>query len=102
VFHSKNKETRMVRIRQRDELALPERKTTRPSYVASTAIPVTRHYVLQVTSRREIVSNNMLRRFVARATERRDLERTHHFFPAVRSIVASLRKIRVLEKFKQS
>jgi hypothetical protein len=69
VFHSKKKETRMVRIRQNDELALPAKRTAIPRYVASTVIPVTSPSVLQVTSRHEIVSNNMLRRFVARATE---------------------------------
>jgi hypothetical protein len=59
----------MVKIRQNDELALPERRTARPRYVAITVIRVTSHSVLQVTSRHEIVSNSMLRRSVARATE---------------------------------
>jgi hypothetical protein len=59
----------MVRVRQNDELALRARRTARPCYVASTVIPVTSPCVLQFTSRHEIVSNSMLRRFVARATE---------------------------------
>jgi hypothetical protein len=59
----------MVRIRQNDDIALPGRRTARPLYVASTDIPVTSPSVLQVTIRQEIVSNSMLRRFFARATE---------------------------------
>jgi hypothetical protein len=49
--------------------------------VVSIVTPATSPSVLQVTSRQEIVSNNMLKRFVAQATEQRDLELTK-FFPA--------------------
>jgi hypothetical protein len=71
----------MVRIRGKEELALRERRTIRPHYVVSIVTPATSPSVLQVTSRQEIVSNNMLKRFVARATERSDLELTM-LFPA--------------------
>jgi hypothetical protein len=60
----------MVRIRRKNELVLRARRTTRPHCVVSIVTPETRLSVLQVTSRQEIVSNNMLKRFVARATER--------------------------------
>jgi hypothetical protein len=69
VFHSKKKETRMARIRQNDELALRARRPAKPSYAVSTVIPVTNPSVLKFTSRHEMVSNSMLRRFVAQVTE---------------------------------
>jgi hypothetical protein len=64
----------MVRIRRKDELALRARRTTRPHGVVGIVTRATSPSVLQVTSRQEIVSNSMLKRFVARATEQSDLE----------------------------
>jgi hypothetical protein len=90
VFGSKKKETRMVRIRRKDELALSARRTTRPHCVVSIVTPATSPSVLQVTSRQEIVSNNMLKIFVARATKRSVLELTMAFPAAIEhSFVAS-------------
>jgi hypothetical protein len=93
VFLSKKKETRMVRIIQSDELALPARRTTIPQYLTSTVSRATYPSVLQYTIRHEIASNSMSRRLVERATECRDLERATMFFPAVGPMVTSLRKI---------
>jgi hypothetical protein len=76
----------MVRIRRKDELALRARRKTRPHGVVSIVTPATSPSVLQVTSRQEIVSNNMLKRFVARETEQSDLELTMLFPAAIEHI----------------
>jgi hypothetical protein len=76
----------MVRIRRKDELALHARRTTRPHCVVSIVTPATSPSVLQVTSRQEIFSNNMLKIFVARATEQSDLELAMLFTAAIEHI----------------